>query len=82
MKCAPFEDDAEDFACLSVDFGNCKVEAIKLKLEMTEERLTRQEEHSGNGPTGDLKYHGFNNEGVSSNEKGKKKPSPTVGHHL
>ena len=49
---------------------------------MTEERLTRQEEHSGNGPTGDLKYHGFNNEGVSSNEKGKQKPSPTVGHQL
>ena len=47
MKCAPFESDAEDFAGLSVDFGTCKVEAIKLELEMTEERLTRQEEHSG-----------------------------------
>ena len=34
--------------CLSVDFGNCKVEAIKLKLKMTEERFTRQEEHSEN----------------------------------
>ena len=51
VKCAPFEGDAEDFVCLSVDFGNCKVKAIKLKLEMTEERLTRQEEHSENDGT-------------------------------
>ena len=51
MKCAPFESDAEDFAGLSVDFGTCKVEAIKLELQMTEERLTRQEEHSENNGT-------------------------------
>lgn len=49
VKCAPFESDAEYFACLSVDFGTCKVEAIKLELEMTEGRSTRQEEHSDDG---------------------------------
>ena len=53
MKCAPyaFESDAEDFDCLSVDFGTCKLKQLSLKLEMTEERLTRQEEHSVNDGT-------------------------------